>query len=466
VLGLINIACDISVRPATSLKSIEIRCDVSECRGICPKNYNRYIFDRGCLIESPSELSEKRDQETEKPIHTTKDVLKEKLKELAEQGLPNSQAKILTALDQPKTGKSYELLREVAKEENIELPEVKSGPREPTSDLKDRITAGLKALQELGELPSQKKILRSMGLSGGTYYYDVLREVAEELNIELPPDATGRKTHQKVRETVRELRKKSFRQLSAAEKNERILEIVGNEKLTATEIAAKLNVYGGGLSTIFHRMVQAKTLDREPYKIRKNGKPEGYIYFRPGYDGEVVTPEAKPEAAQEPTKEKIDITSPKNDDEEIEFRPLSDEEKMVLDALPERKWFKVKAICRRIGPELSRGTIKATLKSLVDKGYIQKDLRNRSEKNPVYSYSKISETDLMREFYLGSASIEKIAQKHDIPVLRVTQVITSEAGKLYASVNLDEPHLQQQRKDDLQIERELTADSEVADSEA
>jgi len=345
---------------------------------------------------------------------------------------------------------------------------VKKRPRESTSDLRERISAGLKELQEQGDLPFQKEILRSIGLSGDLDQYKVLREVAEELSIKLPQDATDRKSpkemHQEVRETISELKKKSFRQLSASEKNERILEVLGNEKLTATEIAAKLNVYGGGLSTIFHRMIQARILDREPYKIRKNGKPESYIYFRLGHKGEEAHPEVKPETAQEPTKEIPNTTSAseKEEEERKKITHLPYAEKLILDALPERRWFKTKAIRRRIHKELSAKKVLSALNILVGLGYVQKDPRG-TEKNPIFFYSKVSEKDIMRDFYLGSANIESIAEKYGIPPLRVTQVVTSEAGKLYASANMDYEgeDLHQQRKAELKVERELISDLEV-----
>ncbi len=461
MLELIDAGCDISVRPA-GLKNIQIRCSVSECRGVCPKKTNRYMCGDDCFVEihtEPKEAtpeSEQAHQEvaTEDQKHiTARDVLKNKLRELSEQGLPSSQAKILKELGMPKAGKSYELLREVAEEEGIELPSVGSGPREPTSDLKERISAGLKELQELGKLPSQKKILRSMELSGGSHHYNVLREVAAELNIELPPDATGRKPKEEVREVIQKLRKKGYWGLSPDEKKEKIVEVLGEEKLTAAQIAEKLNVFGGGLAKTLHAMVQRGMIEREVTTWRKNGKPELYTYFRKGI---VID---KPEEAREAVKDL-------NSEEDVELPAatppdISYDEKVVLDALPERRWFKVKAICRRIEPELSLAKVKAALKVLVDRGYLQRDLRNRSEKNPIYSYSKISETDIMREFYMGSASIDQIAQKYGIPSLRVTQIVTSDAGKLYASVNLDEPNLQKQRKDDLKLERELLSDSEA-----
>ncbi len=80
MLKLINIACNVSVRPAIYPKSIQIRCDVSESRGVCPKKQNRYIFGGDCLVETieeaTSEPQEKGNQETEILKTTARDLLK------------------------------------------------------------------------------------------------------------------------------------------------------------------------------------------------------------------------------------------------------------------------------------------------------------------------------------------------------------------------------------------------------
>ena len=459
MLGIISESCQICVKVRP--EGLEIRCRNSESDVECPKKTQKYIFGFNCLVETieevTSEPQEKGNQETEIPKTTARDLLKNKLIELADQGLPSSQAKILHELTLPPAGKNYELLREMAEEEGIELPPVKKGPREPTSDLRERISAGLKELQEQGDLPSQKEILRSMGLSGDLNQYKVLREVAEELSIKLPQDATGRKSpkemHQEVQEVIQKLRKKGYWGLSSEEKKEKIVEVLGEEKLTAAQIAEKLNVFGGSLAKTLHSMFKRGMIEREAKTFRKNGKPEVYTYFQKGL---VID---KPEEAQKTARDS-------NSEEDVELTTvthphLSYDEKVVLDALPERKRLKVKAIRRRIHKELSTAKVLVVLKGLLDKGYIQRDPRGGTEKNPIFYYSKISEKDIMHDFYLGHVNIENIAQKYDIPPLRITQIVTSEAGKLYASANLDEPNLQQQRKDDLKIERELFSDSEA-----
>jgi len=92
---------------------------------------------------------------------------------------------------------------------------VKKGPREPTSDLRERMLT--------------KKEIR------------ISSEEPEE-------------EHQEIHNVVQKLRKEGYWRLSPDEKKEKIVEVLGDEKLTALQIAAKLDVFGGALSKILYAM--------------------------------------------------------------------------------------------------------------------------------------------------------------------------------------------------------------------
>ncbi len=338
-------------------------------------------------------------------------------------------------------------------------PEKKEMDIKPENIIEEKITKTLDDLKGTPTEEGEKVVERDEKIGEG---------------ISMPPSEL-----EKIKDTIKEepekkkldevKSKKTLKIFNPEEKKERILYLLKQGKLTGGELARKLSVDGRGISKTLYFLCQVKSIKTEVgYPLKGKGRiiyyslnledGEGeseevpYISLREklrnlaeeglpntrskilkilgmgrsGVDYVKLREVAELEGVELPErieKQKKEITTDTHEE-----KPLSEEEKRVIEAVGNRRNLKVKVIRNRLktvtGEYITSNEVRELVDGLVKKGYLTQG--RHGKKGRLIQYSKFPVKEVMEQYYINHLTRTEIASDWNIPTWRVSEIISRE----------------------------------------